>query len=101
MGMYTSELLRGETFRCLKAMEDILVKVDRSLNSKLIDLLILEDRPMVEDLGVEAVYYRKICRVLSDVLCNVLYKMTNPSSLLKISLSAVSFYHLPTYELPK
>ena len=91
-----AELICGETFRCLKAMEDILVKVDRSLNH------ILEDRPMVDDLSsVEAVYCQKCCRVLSDFLCQMLYEMTNPSSLLKISLSAVSSYHLPTYEVPK
>ena len=45
--------------------------------------------------------YRKSYRCLSDLFRNVFHEMTSPSSLLEISLTAVSNYLFLTYELPK
>ena len=105
-----ADLIPGETFRGLKALEDILVNVDGSLKQSLEDLSLIVDQLSPEEVILDrlAVNYRKIFtshrkiyRNTSQFLHILLDKMTNPSSLLEISLTAVSIYQLPTYELPK
>ena len=105
-----ADLIPGETFRGLKALEDILVNVDGSLKQSLEDLSLIVDQLSPEEVILDrlAVNYRKIFtshrkiyRSTSQFLHILLDKMTNPSSLLEISLTAVSNYQLPTYELPK
>ena len=105
-----ADLIPGETFRGLKALEDILVNVDGSLKQSLEDLSLIVNQLSPEEVILDrlAVNYRKIFtshrkiyRNTSQFLHILLDKMTNPSSLLEISLTAVSNYQLPTYELPK
>ena len=105
-----ADLIPGEAFRRLKVMQDVLVNVDGTLNQFLEVLSMIVDQLRAEEVHLYELTeryrklfanYRKSYRCLSDLLRNVFHEMTNPSSLLEISSTAVSNYHFLTYELPK
>ena len=105
-----ANLLPGETFQCLKVLEDVVVNVDGSLKQNLEDISMIFDQLSAEELYLGGLaenyrnlftHLRKTNKILSHLLRIARNKMTNPSSLIEISLTAVSNYHLPTYELPK
>ena len=105
-----ADLVSHETFRCLQVLEVVFVNVDGSLK-RILEALSM----MVNQLSPEEVFlnrlaenykklftnYRKTCENTSQILRNVLNEMTTPSSLLEMTLTAVSNYNLPTNELPK
>ena len=104
------DLKPEETFRCLKVLEDVLINVDGSLKQILADISMIFEQLSAEEVLLDRLAekyrklftnHRKMNRNMSHLLRNVRNRMTNPSSLLEISLTAVSKYHLPTFELPK
>ena len=105
-----ADLIAGETFGCLKVLKDVLVYVDGTLKQILEDHSLIVNQLSPEEVILDRLAenyrklftkYRKMYGNTSQILRNGSNEMRNPNSLLEISITGVSKYHLPTYKLPK